>query len=102
MPDSVREKRLAHTDYTASESVRQSGFIAQEVEKAMKESSYDFNGLHKPADKNDNYSLAYSEFVVPLVKAVQEQQRMISNLSKENETLRKRLDLLERKAENDK
>lgn len=57
--------------------IRQSGFIAQEVEKAAKESGYNFNGIHIPENDNDHYSLAYSQFVVPLVKGMQEQQKMI-------------------------
>lgn len=50
------------------------GFIAQEVEQVAAELGYHFDGLHV-ADKDnpyDNYSLAYSQFTVPLVKAVQE------------------------------
>lgn len=57
----------------------QSGFIAQEVETAAKAVNYEFSGLVKPASENDFYSLRYSEFVVPLVKAVQEQQQMIES-----------------------
>ncbi len=39
----------------------------------MKEPGYAaFDALRTPANPNDNYSLAYAEFVVPLVKAVQE------------------------------
>lgn len=57
----------------------QSGFIAQEVETAAKAVNYEFNGLVKPASENDFYSLRYSEFVVPLVKAVQEEQQMIES-----------------------
>ena len=34
------------------------------------------------------YSVRYSDFVVPLVKAVQEQQAIIEALQKENEALR--------------
>ena len=54
------------------------GFIAQEVEKNAKELNYDFSGIDAPKNKNDFYALRYSEFVVPLVKSVQE-------LSKQNE-----------------
>ncbi|KAF2327746.1 tail fiber domain-containing protein [Flavobacterium ginsenosidimutans] len=57
----------------------QSGFIAQEVETAAKSIGYEFNGIVKPQSENDFYSLRYSEFVVPLVKAVQEQQQMIES-----------------------
>lgn len=57
----------------------QSGFIAQEVESAAKAVNYEFSGIVKPANDSDFYSLRYSEFVVPLVKAVQEQQQMIES-----------------------
>jgi hypothetical protein len=40
-------------------------------------------GLPVPENEHDNYSLAYSQFVVSLVKAVQEQQGMIDQLKKE-------------------
>jgi hypothetical protein len=52
--------------------IRYSGFIAQEVEAAMKESGYDFSGVDAPKNEGDFYGLRYAEFVVPLVKAVQE------------------------------
>ena len=62
------------------EKIRQSGFLAQEVEKAAIESGYDFNGVHKPKNEHDLYSLSYATFVVPLVKAMQEQQAIIDML----------------------
>lgn len=61
------------------EQIRQTGFIAQEVEKAAGEICFSFNGLYKPAAANGLYSLNYSQFVVPLVKAVQEQQAIFEN-----------------------
>ena len=64
-------------DYGEASSILWSGFIAQEVEAAAKKCGYDFSGLHVPRHKNDYYSLAYSQFVVPLVKAVQQQQQII-------------------------
>ncbi len=54
------------------ESVIYTGFIAQEVESAAKQVSYDFSGVTAPQSDKDVYGLRYSEFVVPLVKAVQE------------------------------
>jgi hypothetical protein len=72
MEDSVRKGYLEGVDFEASTAIRQSGFLAQEVELAAAETGYNFNGLHKPAHENDNYSIAYSQFVVPLVKATQE------------------------------
>ena len=76
----------------------QSGFIAQEVESAAKEINYEFNGVVKPQTTADFYSLKYAEFVVPLVKAVQEQQSQIElyeakikNLEKNQQTQQKEL-----------
>ena len=48
----------------------QTGFVAQDVEKAAKKVGYNFNGVN--VDEKGIYSLSYAEFVVPLVKAVQE------------------------------
>jgi hypothetical protein len=49
------------------------GFIAQEVERAANSLHYNFSGVDKPADENKSfYGLRYGDFVVPLVKAVQE------------------------------
>jgi hypothetical protein len=84
MPDSVRRKHLEGVDFGPSTAIRQSGFIAQEVEKAAAESGYDFNSLHKPANENDNYSLSYAGFVMPLVKSVQQLSKQDTELQKEN------------------
>ncbi len=86
MPEAMR-KRYLEANFEASSAIRQSGFIAQDVEKAMQQSGYNFNGLHKPEGDNDHYSVSYSLFVVPLVKAVQEQQLQIEELTKQNEKL---------------
>lgn len=59
------------------EKIIYSGFIAQDVEKAANNVGYSFSGVHRPDNNKDTYTLSYAEFVVPLVKAVQE-------LSKEN------------------
>ncbi len=54
------------------------GFVAQDVEQAANEMGYEFSGVQKPATEDGLYAITYSEFVVPLVKAVQE-------LSKQND-----------------
>jgi trimeric autotransporter adhesin len=51
------------------------GFIAQDIEQAIIESGVYFSGLKK--DNDGMYSLAYSDFVMPLVNAVKEQQQTI-------------------------
>ena len=58
------------------------------VEKVAKDLNFDFSGVDAAKSENDLYGLRYSEFVVPLVKAVQE-------LSKENNDLKSRLEKLE-------
>ena len=98
-PDSVIQK--SSSSYDAAESQVRTGFIAQDVEKAAQETGYDFSGVHKPANDKDNYSLAYAEFTVPLVKAVQEQQKTISDLQKQVEVLMKRIDDLEKEKNTD-
>jgi hypothetical protein len=59
------------------EKVGQTGFIAQDVEEAAKSANYDFS---VDVDETGIYGLRYAEFVVPLVKAVQE-------LSEQNDRL---------------
>lgn len=75
------------------EKVVYSGFVAQEVEQVAKETGYDFSGVDKPGNEHAFYGLRYAEFVVPLVKAVQEQQQMIDQLEE-------RLTELEKNARN--
>lgn len=81
---STKEKE----DRNVNQQIVYTGFIAQDVEKAAKSVSYDFSGVDAPKNNKDLYALRYAEFVVPLVKAVQE-------LSKENDELKARLDKLE-------
>jgi hypothetical protein len=70
------------------EKVKYTGFIAQEVEQAAKNAEYDFSGVSVPQKSTELYSLRYAEFVVPLVKAVQEQQALIESLQKQTATLK--------------
>jgi len=64
------------------EEIVYTGFLAQEVEKTVDELGYDFSGVVYPQNENSVYSIRYAEFVVPLVKAVQElsQQNNMLNL----------------------
>jgi lysophospholipase L1-like esterase len=62
-----------------------------------KDVNYDFSGVTVPKNDHDLYTLSYEQFVVPLVKAVQEQQTEIEQLKQQNDTLLKRLDALEKK-----
>jgi len=66
------------------------GFIAQEVKKVL--GNKDFAGYaHDP--ETDYYGLRYTEFISPMVKAIQE-------LSKENDYLKKKLEEKDKQLEN--
>ena len=57
------------------------GFVAQDVESGMDElgiTSMDFAGLIKDGD--GRYGLRYEEFIAPLVKAVQDLAKRVTNL----------------------
>jgi len=75
----------------AKEKIVYSGFIAQEVEVVAKSIGYDFSGVDAPQDSNGFYGLRYSEFVVPLVKAVQELSARNEELKAQNQELEKRI-----------
>ncbi len=77
----------------------QTGFIAQEVEQAAQSLGYDFNGVDAPKNANDHYGLRYALFVVPLVKAVQEQQHIIERQEKTIEQLKTQMQMLLKRME---
>lgn len=82
-------------DYSASRNIVHTGFIAQEVEQAAIATGFVTDLVHSPTSDRDNYSLAYGAFVVPLVKAVQEQQAIIESILTKNDSLKRRLSNLE-------
>lgn len=71
------------------------GLIAQDVEKALQGKT--FSGLQKPNEFNKYYSIDYSSFVIPLIKATQEQQKEIDELKAQNNALEARLKIIEEK-----
>jgi len=76
-----------------------SGFIAQEVEDAAKKAGYDFSGVDIPKNENDFYGIRYADFVVPLVKAVQELAAENSELRSELTRMNERLSAIEKSLE---
>jgi hypothetical protein len=62
----------------AKEKQTQTCFIAQDVEKTAQSIGYNFSGVD--VDETGIYGLRYAEFVVPLVKAVQELSEQNSGL----------------------
>lgn len=71
------------------EKIRFTGFIAQEVKDAAKKIGYDFSGID---DDGNLLGLRYSEFVMPLVKSVQELATQNEELQDKNTALTKRID----------
>jgi trimeric autotransporter adhesin len=67
---------------SARKADREQGFIAQEVDALVKKSGYVFNGVQTPQNDGDHYSIRYSDFVVPLVKAVQELSALLQQQQK--------------------
>lgn len=70
------------------------GFIAQDVEKAAKKLDYDFSGVDAPGNDKSLYGLRYAEFVVPLVKSVQELSKMNDEKDAKINELQKQIDEL--------
>ena len=89
IPDSIRVERVK----ARKTPQRQIGFVAQEVEAIVKKSGFVFSGVETPQNESDPYTIRYSEFVVPLTKAVQELSVVVSLQQKEiiglKEALRK-------------
>jgi hypothetical protein len=75
--------------------IKYTGFVAQEVEKAALNIGYDFSGVDAPNSKDGFYGLRYADFVVPLVKAVQQLSKKNDELKNENQELKQRLEKLE-------
>ena len=101
MPDSIKEKRmLSDADYLESSSIVRTGFIAQEVEAAAQKVGFDFDGVSTPQNETDLYGIRYAEFVVPLVKAMQEQQEIIeqqkNDFQRQLQLLLERIESLEK------
>jgi trimeric autotransporter adhesin len=79
IPDNVAQQKAS----LRTLHVRETGFIAQEVETIIKKSGYVFDGVEVPQNDGDHYSIRYAAFVVPLVKAVQELTQEVESLKKQ-------------------
>lgn len=79
--DSIMDK----VDFSGAQSQLRIGFLAQEVESAARQCGFNFPGIDVPNNEQEVYSLRYVDFIMPLVKAVQE-------LSKENQNLKQTIE----------
>ncbi len=94
-PERSSEELATYTTHAnASSDIRRIGFIAQEVESAAESLGFEFSGVHRPMDDKDHYTIGYEQFVVPLVKAVQEQQEQLDTMLVELNAAMLRVELL--------
>ncbi len=105
--NAMTTKGIAETDWDGKydiEKITMTGFLAQEVEQAALETGYNFSGIQKPENPNELYSIRYADFVMPLVKSVQELNTQLNtevlNLKAENAMLLERIERLEALMEN--
>nr|MBP6680062.1 tail fiber domain-containing protein [Saprospiraceae bacterium] len=103
-PDSLANK----IDHSETEQIRFIGFLAQDVEKAAQESGFNFPGIDIPRNSHEVYALRYTDFIMPMVKAMQEmhtttiqlqsevksQQLLVDVLVQQNEDLLQQLNLV--------
>jgi trimeric autotransporter adhesin len=77
--------------------ITHSGFIAQDVEKILQDMNItSFSGVDLPKNKNDYYGIRYAEFVVPLVKSVQELSALDKKKDLKIESLEEKINRLEK------
>ena len=89
------ENDYIHLKMTGSKTQKEfkHGFIAQEVKKIMEEKKLEFGGLNdlnKTGGKDILY-IGYTEFIAPMVKAIQEQNIIIEAQKSRIETLEKQM-----------
>ena len=92
IPDSVTQQLEAK-----KATVRETGFVAQEVEAIVKKAGYVFSGIEAPQNEQDHYSIRYAAFVVPLVKAVQELTTLVNEQQKKSEEQQLEISALKQK-----
>ena len=70
------------------------GFIAQDIEKALKESGVENAGMIT-VDDEGRYELRYDDLLAPMVKAIQELEEENDKIKTENEELKERMQKIE-------
>jgi hypothetical protein len=85
------KKTKAISEEHAIEKTQFTGFLAQDVDKAAQNIGYDFSGVDK---SGKIMGLRYSDFVVPLVKAVQELSKINDEKDAKIDGLQKQIDEL--------
>jgi trimeric autotransporter adhesin len=99
IPDSI----IAKSAQARKAPQRQMGFVAQEVDAVVKKHGYIFSGVDEPQNERDPYTIRYADFVMPLVKAVQELSALADARQKKIASLKEKISSYQAaKAEQDK
>lgn len=71
------------------------GLIAQDVKQVLEKLGLSFSGLIGSDNEEKILNLSYAEFVVPLINAVQEQQKQIESYKSQLQSLQEKVDQIE-------
>jgi hypothetical protein len=89
--DFIKKLQTVSYNYIADNTkTRYDGFIAQDIEKIMNDLGVPFSALKKSDD--GTLSLAYSDFVIPIVNGMIDQNKIIERL--ENQLLNQKEELI--------
>lgn len=79
LPDTIKDLFRNYVDLSNANQ-RYTGFIAQEVANAGKESGMAYHGACEPENEHQRWALNYCNMVMPLIKTIQEQQTFLAQL----------------------
>ena len=93
--DFIMKLKTASYNYTSdSNKRRRDGLIAQDVQAVLEDLNLPFSGLIIDDDPKKTLNLAYADFVLPLINAIQTQQAQITQLKAENAMHKEELSIL--------
>lgn len=91
----ITRLKTVEFNYKEDENKRRcDGLIAQNVQNVLNDLNLKFSGLVVDDDKDRTLNLSYGDFVIPLINAVKEQQKLIENQQKQINELKLVLGLI--------
>jgi len=83
------EPKTYHMTSQPDDDLKNHGFVAQQIEKVCLEHNLNPQSIvTKPRSEEDSYHLDYTQLIAPMVKAIQEQQKMINEMRAELDKLK--------------
>ena len=86
-----RGKALPPLNGQAFESIRYTGFLAQQVQQVSNAIGYHFSGIDAPTNNNTLYGIRYAELVAPLIQSVKELKAIVDAQQQQIDALKKQL-----------